>query len=610
MIRVLDKSVADKIAAGEVIDRPVSIVKELVENSLDAGASSITVELKKGGKEYIRITDDGCGIDPDETELAFRRHATSKIEREEDLDSIRSLGFRGEALASICAVARVDMITKTEEAHAGRHVICEGSEILCNSQTGCPEGTTITVRDLFYNVPARKKFLGTDGAESRRIIDLMSRIALAYPDVRFRVINGQKEAFSTTGRGSILDNICRIYGRDIGRDLVPVDYSRDDYLLRGFVSSPGVSTSSRNRQFFCVNGRVVSSKTVEQGLEKSYRERLFPGRFPMAFLFLQVPADQLDVNVHPTKKEIRFDDPFAVEDFVSYAVEAALTQRQAIPAVDTDRAKEVRPAETSEPAESAPEEHAAPAAEHRTTSAETPMPSGEQVDIKNLLESMRQDSVLREPDRPDAPMISDPIREEMEEQADTLDISSLDIIGSVFNTYVITTDGECVYLIDQHAAHERIFYEKLLRQYHSSDKLQQEMLIPLQISVSADLESIEDSWIGYLRDMGYDIENFGGRMYIVRAVPAFADPEETERFLRQMLLELEQGPKIHSFAGLDRLIMRSCKSAIKGGDVMHPSELRALLTQLAACDRPWSCPHGRPTIVKLTRYDLERMFKR
>lgn len=615
MIRVLDKAVADKIAAGEVIDRPVSIVKELVENSLDAGASSITVELKKGGKEYIRITDDGCGIDPDETELAFRRHATSKIETEDDLDSIRSLGFRGEALASICAVARVDMITKTEQAHAGRHVVCEGSEILKNVQTGCPEGTTITVRDLFYNVPARKKFLGTDGAESRRIIDLMSRIALAYPDVRFRVINGQKEAFSTTGRGSILDNICRIYGRDIGRDLVPVDHRRDDYLLRGFVSSPGVSTSSRNRQFFCVNGRVVSSKTVEQGLEKAYRERLFPGRFPVAFLFLQIPADQLDVNVHPTKKEIRFDDPFAVEDFIAEAVEAGLRQRQAIPAVDTDRAK---------PVEGAPEKAAEPPeiTERSAEPTNRPEPpkgapadgpessSGEQVDIKNLLQTMRQDAVLKEPDTPDAPMISDPIREQMKEQENTLDIASLEVIGSVFNTYVITTDGECVYLIDQHAAHERVFYEKLLAQYHSSDKLQQEMLIPLQISVSADVESAEDSWIGYLRDMGYDIENFGSRMYIVRAVPAFAGPEETERFLRQMLLELEQGPSVHSFAGLDRLIMRSCKSAIKGGDAMHPQELRSLLTQLAACERPWSCPHGRPTIVKLTRYDLERMFKR
>ena len=642
MIRVLDKTVADKIAAGEVIDRPVSIVKELVENSLDAGASSITVEIKKGGKEYIRITDDGCGIDPDDTELAFRRHATSKIQTEDDLDSIRSLGFRGEALASICAVARVDMITKTEEAHAGRHVICEGSQIIKNGQTGCPEGTTITVRDLFYNVPARRKFLGTDGAESRRIVDLMSRIALAYPDVRFRLISGQKEAFSTTGRGSILDNICRIYGRDMGRDLVPVDLRRDDYLLRGFVSSPAVSTSSRSRQFFCVNGRVVSSKTVEQGLEKAYRERLFPGRFPVAFLFLQVPADQLDVNVHPTKKEIRFDDPFAVEDFITAAVEQALQQRQAIPAVDADRAKEAGPAvkaeeKTSEEsgqeagpsgreagqsgqnaglsgqeagdAGTGPADAPAPSAEKKQVH-KADLPSGDQVDIKNFLQSMRQESVLREPDRPDAPMISDPVRKEMKEQEDRLDIASLEIIGSVFNTYVITTDGECLYLIDQHAAHERIFYEKLLAQYHSRDKLQQEMLIPLQLSVSADVEAAEDTWIGYLRDMGYDIENFGSRMYIVRAVPAFGAPDEAERFLRQMLLELEQGPKVHSFAGLDRLIMRSCKSAIKGGDVMHPEELRALLTQLSQCERPWSCPHGRPTIVKLTRYDLERMFKR
>ncbi|MBQ9016433.1 MAG: DNA mismatch repair endonuclease MutL [Firmicutes bacterium] len=615
MIRVLDKAVADKIAAGEVIDRPVSIVKELVENSLDAGASSITVELRKGGKEYIRITDDGCGIDAEETELAFRRHATSKITSEEDLDSIRSLGFRGEALASICAVARVDMITKTGEAHAGRHVVCEGSEILRSAPTGCPEGTTITVRDLFYNVPARKKFLGTDGAESRRIIDLMSRIALAYPDVRFRLINGRQEVFSTTGRGSILDNICRIYGRDIGRDLVPVDVFREPYLLRGFVSSPGVSTSSRNRQFFCVNGRVVSSKTVEQGLEKAYRERLFPGRFPIAFLFLQIPADQLDVNVHPTKKEIRFDDPFAVEDFICESVASALEKSQAIPAAEADRAKPAqeppKPAAFQEPAEKEPAAEAAKAGDPVDPAPLAPeASSGTQVDIKKLLQTMRQDAVLREPDAADAPMISDPVRKEMEQREERLDIASLEVIGSVFNTYIITTDGECVYLIDQHAAHERVFYERLLAQYHSSEKLQQEMLIPLQISVSAEVESAEESWIGYLRAMGYDIENFGGRVYLVRAVPAFGDPKESEAFLRQMLLELEQTPDVHSFAGLDRLIMRSCKSAVKGGDVLHPAEIRALLSQLAACDRPWSCPHGRPTIVRLSRYDLERMFKR
>lgn len=611
MIRVLDKTVADKIAAGEVIDRPVSIVKELVENSLDADATSITVEIRKGGKEYLRITDDGCGIPAEETGLAFQRHATSKIRTESDLDAIRSLGFRGEALASVCAVARVDMITKPADAHVGTHVVAEGSEILQQTPTGCPDGTTITVKDLFYNVPARKKFLGSDGAEGRRIIDLMSRIALAYPDVRFRLISGGREVFATTGRGSILDNICRIYGRDLGRDLVSVDASADGMLLRGFVSSPGTSSSSRNRQFFCVNGRVVSSHTIERGLEKAYRERLFPGRFPIAFLFLQIPPDQLDVNVHPTKKEIRFDADAAVEDFITESVAGSLQAKEAIPAAKAGHS--LNPEE--------PEPEAARQA------------ASEQVDIKNLLQSMRQEtSMVREenifePDsgsetgsdfetgsdsasseaaaseRPVAVPPADPRKQ-------PLQIDALEVIGSVLNTYILATDGQSLCLIDQHAAHERVFYEKLLHQYHSEEKLQQEMLLPLQISVSAAVASAEEAWIGHLQKMGYDIEAFGNRTYIVRAMPAFAGAAEAEGFLRQMLLELENKPDPHSFAGLDRLIMRSCKSAIKGGDVLHPEEIQALLTQLARCDRPWSCPHGRPTIVRMTKYDLEKMFKR
>ncbi len=612
MIRVLDKTVADKIAAGEVIDRPVSIVKELVENSLDADATSITVEIRKGGKEYLRITDDGCGIPAEETGLAFERHATSKIRTESDLDAIRSLGFRGEALASVCAVARVDMITKPAEAHVGTHVVAEGSEILQQAPTGCPDGTTITVKDLFYNVPARKKFLGSDGAEGRRIIDLMSRIALAYPDVRFRLINGGREVFATTGRGSILDNICRIYGRDLGRDLVSVDASADGMLLRGFVTSPGTSSSSRNRQFFCVNGRVVSSHTIERGLEKAYRERLFPGRFPIAFLFLQIPPDQLDVNVHPTKKEIRFDADAAVEDFITESVAGSLQAKEAIPA-----AKAGHSLNQEEPEPEAAEQAAS-----------------EQVDIKNLLQSLRQEaSMVREetilepgtgsdtglnPEKGSGPETGSaaaaPETAESSRPAEPekqpLQIDALEVIGSVLNTYILATDGQSLCVIDQHAAHERVFYEKLLKQYHSEEKLQQEMLLPLQISVSAAVASAEEAWIGHLRKMGYDIEAFGNRTYIVRAMPAFADAAEAEGFLRQMLLELENKPDPHSFAGLDRLIMRSCKSAIKGGDVLHPEEIRALLTQLARCERPWSCPHGRPTIVRMTKYDLEKMFKR
>ncbi|MCF0144630.1 MAG: DNA mismatch repair endonuclease MutL, partial [Firmicutes bacterium] len=333
MIKILEKSVADKIAAGEVIDRPVSIVKELVENALDSGADQITVEIREGGKSYIRVTDNGCGIEADDVETAFLRHATSKITTEKDLDSIGTLGFRGEALASICAVARVELITKTADAKTGRRVIVENSRTVENKPTGCPEGTTITVRDLFFNVPARHKFLATDASESRRIIDFLSRIALSYPDVRFNVINGSKTVFTTSGRGNVLSNIISIYGNDIGKDLIPVEEAAGGFTLKGFVSSPGTTLSSRSRQIFCVNGRIISSSVMERALDKAYRERLFSGRFPVAFLFLAMPPEKLDVNIHPTKKEVRFDDNAEVEDFVEMAVSQALKGKESIPAI-------------------------------------------------------------------------------------------------------------------------------------------------------------------------------------------------------------------------------------------------------------------------------------
>ncbi len=647
MIRVLEKHVADKIAAGEVVDRPVSIVKELVENAIDAGAGSITVEIRKGGKEYIRVTDDGCGIPAEEVELAFHRHATSKIEAERDLDAIGTLGFRGEALASICAVSRLEMITRPAEARTGRRVLAEGSGIIANTATGCPPGTTITVRDLFYNLPARRKFLGSDQAEGRRIVDLMSRLALAYPDVKIRVINGKKDAFATSGKGVILDNVLRIYGRDLEKDLVPVDAARDGMVLRGFISSPGLSSASRSRQFFCVNGRVVASKTLERGLEKGYRERLFTGRFPLAFLFLSVPAHTLDVNVHPTKREIRFDEPFRVEDFVEEAVFAALQGADALvrgagtgEALDeaSDETRSDAPAGAGMAGDAPPDADGAEnQAENRTGSqrekgaapasgdgpslptfsdaqaddakatlsagGSTGSSAGDQLDIKNVLETMRRDQ-MREEETVYSASGSGAAGKKR------LDIPALQVLGVALNTYIVTTDGECLYLIDQHAAHERVFYERFLREYRSEEKVRQSMLIPLQFTVSADVEAAEEDWIECVRRMGYHIEPFGERVYIVREMPAFMAAAEGEDFLRQFFLELEERPDLSRFATLDRLIIRSCKSAVKGGDKLHPEEIRALLEQLDACDNPWSCPHGRPTFVKMTRRDLERMFKR
>ena len=350
MIHVLEKHIADKIAAGEVIDRPVSIIKELLENSIDAGAGQITVEIRNGGKTYIRVTDNGCGIEAGDMETAFLRHATSKISSVQDLDAIGTLGFRGEALASICAVARVELISKTADAKMGRRVVTEGSEILANEGIGCQEGTTVTVQDLFYNVPARQKFLSSDNGESRRIIDMVSRIALAYGDVRFTLINGKKQVFTTRGKGNIFDAIVSVYGSDTGRDLLPVERTSGDLIVKGFVSAPSASASSRSRQIFCVNGRVISSKVLEKALDEAYKEKLFHGRFPVAFLFLSIPPEKLDVNIHPTKKEIRFDDDFEVHDFLVKAVRQALEVRESLPQVRGENIRQIREQEAAKPA--------------------------------------------------------------------------------------------------------------------------------------------------------------------------------------------------------------------------------------------------------------------
>lgn len=594
MIRLLDKKTADKIAAGEVIDRPVSIVKELVENSLDAGASSITIEIKEGGRSYIRITDNGCGINGDEVETAFLRHATSKITSEKDLESIGTLGFRGEALASICAVSRVEMITKTPDAKAGRRILMEGSHVLENSICGCPEGTTITVRDLFFNVPARYKFLNSDGAEARRIIDFASRIALAYPDVRFNLINVGKSVFTTAGKGSIKAGILSVYGADIIKDLIPVEKSSDGFTLKGFVSGPGTSMPSRTRQVFCVNGRIVASGVMERALDKAYKERLFSGRFPVAFLFLAMPPEKLDVNIHPTKREIRFDDNAEVEDFVQRAVTEAIMSREAIPQV-----REVNKHQIKDDAVSY---KATPKQVKETSKPEQAKaePKQEQIEvnINNILSTLREQRSLPE-EPPEKTEIPRPF-----------DFDSLKLMGSLFSTYIAAQADDVFYLIDQHAAHERVFYEQLMKQYKHQDNLMQQLLVPISFSVAADAAALEDVWIAKVREIGYDVEYFGNNSYIVRGIPAFMKQNEAESFLRDFFNGLGDKPDLTNQAVLDRIITRSCKAAVKAGDVLSEQEIQELFSQLKECDNPFSCPHGRPTFIKITKHEIERMFKR
>ncbi len=611
MIRVLEKNVADKIAAGEVIERPVSIVKELIENAIDSGADSIICEIKNGGKSYIRVTDNGCGIERDEVETAFLRHATSKIETAKDLNAIETLGFRGEALASIAAVTHTELVTKTREAKVGAKVLIHGSEVLSNNGTGCPDGTTIIITDLFYNTPARQKFLKSDSAESGQIIDFMSQIALAYPDIRFRFINNGNVTFSTTGKGDILNAILSVYKLSEYKDLVPVDQSGDAGRITGYISKPSLSRTTRRSQVFFVNGRVVSSKVIERGVTEGYRERLFEGRYPVAFLFLHTDPERLDVNIHPNKKEVRFDHEGEIVELVSRAIREALGTKAAVIEAKNIFKEEM---ETVDENETKPEA---------------------QVDIKQILSAKRDIPQVREeplsygeaaaeektavpqtaPSSVDAPRQPAPTQEKAEiviekPHLQPFDFDELELTGSIFGTYITAVDGKNFYLIDQHAAHERVFYEKLVGEYLAEEKVRQPILTPIVVEVPLAVKENEYDWLDSLTEMGFAIEEFGQNSYVIREIPTFMDLSEAEDFVKVYIDNVTEGMHLNNTVVINKLITKSCKSAIKAHDYISMEEMKALIEQLKRCKNPFSCPHGRPTFVKFSQYEIERMFKR
>ena len=626
MIRVLDKTVADKIAAGEVIERPVSIVKELVENAIDSGGDSIVVEIKNGGKTYIRVTDNGCGIPADQVETAFLRHATSKIETAKDLDAILTLGFRGEALASIAAVTHTELITKPKEAKLGTRVLIHGSEVLSNAGTGCPDGTTIIVTDLFYNTPARQKFLKSDAAESGQIIDFMSQIALAYPHIKVRFINNGNIVFSTTGNGDVLAAILAVYKMKEYQDLVPVSYEEDGAKVTGYISRPSLSRTNRRNQIFFVNGRVVNSRVIEKGVTTGYRERLFEGRYPVCFLFLETDPGRLDVNIHPNKREVRFDREEEIVYLVAKAINAALGTKAAVV-----EAKNIFKDETA-------------------PSAKAEEKKQEQVDLKQLLSTKRESektSVVREPEftyttqRPASstmkpeilpaksaekpavtpkvtPVVLPSEKQEAVKPSITLetaglqpfDFADLRLTGAIFDTYITAEDGQSFYLIDQHAAHERIFYEKLVGEYLAEEKLRQPILTPIMVEVPLAVKENEYDWLDSLKEMGFSIHNFGQNTYIIKEIPTFMSISEAEDFVNTFIDSVSEGTKLANTIIINKLITKSCKSAVKANDKLSLTEMQALMQQLAACKNPFSCPHGRPTFIRMTKYQIEKMFKR
>ena len=600
MIKVLDSFVADKIAAGEVIERPVSAVKELVENSIDAGAASIIVEIRKGGKSYIRVTDDGCGISFDEAETAFLRHATSKISGISDLDNIVSLGFRGEALASISAVSRLTMVTRRPEDMSGVKLVLHGGKAVSKERTGCNSGTTVIVEDLFYNTPARRKFMKTDSREASSIIELIQQYAVCYAGIRFMMINNGMTLFSTNGDGDTHSVIKSLYPALARNGLLSVSNKH----VKGYVSDPGTTMSTRKGQLFFVNGRLVSSNVIEKGLEEGYQGRIFSG-FPVAVLFIEADPGDIDVNIHPGKQEIRFLRQDEVKKDISEAVSKAVMTGSGVPKGFLKNIESSESPHITQPDDTAFKEQ------------ET-----EQTSIREFLKSLDRAETFEVYEAPAIPEVAEsaepvyePVPAPAKAYADTVlspapfDFADLSFKGYVFNTYIIMQGKDELYIFDQHAAHERIFYEKFMRGYNNSAHSPQPVLTAFTINVSNDVYSMSGEWLGDLIRMGYDIEDFGDCTFIVRGIPPYMSVDEAERFAGAYAEAAGEAGGSNTVV-IDKLITKSCKSAVKAHDVLSEHEITDLMSELAECDNPYSCPHGRPTFIRISSYDIERSFRR
>lgn len=606
-IRVLSRAVAEQIAAGEVVERPSSVLKELLENAVDAGSSRITAEIEGGGIKLMRVTDDGCGIDRDDVETAFYRHATSKIESEDDLEHIITLGFRGEALASICSVSNVEILTKTRDSGAGTVYTVSGGVGGVPRDAGCPDGTVITVRDLFFNTPARMKFLKKDVTEGNACADIAERIALSRPDIAFKFIRDGKTVWSTPGDGKLLSAVCAVLGRRFASGLIEVDGRHGCIRVSGYVSRPVYCKTNRGSQYFYLNGRLVKSATVCAALDQAYRHSIMTGKFPAAVLSLSFPPELVDVNAHPAKLEVRFSDEKLIFDAVYTVVKSALAAGDTRPELaERPRAAKPEPFEREHfpGADRSPEpKQIASFLRHiETEYPKKPSSPEERLFTANDAAPPRE-SAASEPE-PAADPHGNPGETAEKEPAPAGDVR---FIGELFATYVLAESGDAVYLIDKHAAHERILYNKLRE---TATVEQQMLIVPEVVSLPAADYGILCDNIPLLEKAGFDAENFGNGNIILRGVPACLTKVDGATLLSELADSLRE----KYTAELDRLdnLYHSvaCKAAIKAGDRSDPAELKNLAETVLRDRELFYCPHGRPVAVRLTRGFIERQFGR
>ncbi len=659
-IQVLDQITIDKIAAGEVIERPASIVKELVENSIDAKAASVTVEIQDGGISLIRVTDNGSGIEREDIRNAFLRHSTSKIRKVEDLAHIASLGFRGEALSSISAVTRTELITKTKEDTFGTRYVIEGGVEQSLEDAGAPDGTTFLVRQLFYNVPARRKFLKTPMTEAGHVQDLLMRLALSHPEVSFTFINNGQTKMRTSGNGKLKDVIYSIYGREAAANLIELDYSMDGLVMKGYLGKPVITRGNRNFENYFVNGRYVKNAMLSKAIEDAYKDFLMQHKFPFVVIHFQVDGEKIDVNVHPTKMEMRFQRQQDVYNIVYEGVHRTLLEPELIPQVEAPAPKVIsqpksespfllKPKTAPQPMEKKPEEKEEPHDEayfmkkmkervlsyhQRNSSAEVAKkeqifrPQAQAERIKDALarakevEKQPQKQAEEQPEliRETPVYETKPVTEEKAEQLNLFEEHLLKrekkaeykLIGQVFETYWLVEFENSLYIIDQHAAHERVLYERTLKEMKNREFTAQYLSPPIILSLSMQEAQVLNENMDRFTRIGFEIEPFGGEEYAVRAIPDNLFGIAKKELLLEMLDDLADGISTSMTPELidEKVASMSCKAAVKGNNRLSAQEADALIGELLLLENPYHCPHGRPTIIAMTQRELEKKFKR
>ncbi len=608
-IAILNQETIDKIAAGEVVERPCSVVKELVENAIDAGSTAITVEIKEGGISFIRITDNGCGIERDQVAVAFYRHSTSKIRSAEDLLTVKSLGFRGEALSSISAVARVELITKTYDELTGTRYVIEGSKELSNEEIGAPDGTTFIVKDLFYNVPARRKFLKTAQTEGSYISDMVEKLALSHPDISFKFINNNQTKLHTSGNGNRKDIIYHIFGREISSSLLEVKHECEYFKVEGFIGKPVITRGNRNYENYFINGRYVKSNILSRAIEEAYKSFLMQHQYPFTVLYFTF-FSELDVNVHPTKMELRFDNNNEIYVELCDTIYAILSHKEMIPEVPVDstpapkkivheykepipepfekrRINEVRAAESrsvyGQSVTSAVTEPAAKAPETSTAYEPAQVVTGTQQTLGDYDKVFLTESAKKQ----------------------------FSIIGQLFKTYWLIEFEDKLYIIDQHAAHEKVLYEKTMARLANKDFTSQRISPPIVMTLDARESEMLEKYRPQIEQFGYEVEHFGGKEYMISAIPDNLFNIDMKDLFIEMLDDFSnatgrQTPDIIT----EKVASMSCKAAVKGNDKLTLSEINELIDELLSLDNPYNCPHGRPTIISMSKYEIEKKFKR